>query len=68
MKVVDLCKTLDELSDEEKNAELLPIGVQQLNVLIRLGKHEQAEKLASGITLAEYAKVVNANWMFTDCK
>ena len=49
----DLCKTSDELSDSEKIAESLPICVQQLYVLTRLGKHGEAEKLASEITLAE---------------
>ena len=50
----DLCNALDELSDQEKIAELLPIGVQQLYVLIRLGKTEEAEKVASEIVLEEY--------------
>lgn len=50
----DLCSSLDELSDQEKDAELLPIGVQQLYVLIRLGKTEEAEKIASEIVLEEY--------------
>ncbi|KAL9603918.1 MAG: hypothetical protein Q9219_000856 [cf. Caloplaca sp. 3 TL-2023] len=45
----DLCNTLGYLTEEERNAELLPIRVQQLYVLIRLGKTEDAEQLASEI-------------------
>lgn len=51
---IDLCSSLDELPDQEKIAELLPIGVQQLYVLSRLGKYEEAEKIASEIALEEY--------------
>ncbi|KAL6717009.1 Signal recognition particle subunit SRP72 [Lecanora helva] len=47
----DLCSALDELSDEEKTAELLPIMVQQLYVLSTLDKTEEAEKLVSEIAL-----------------
>ncbi|KAL8760520.1 MAG: hypothetical protein Q9184_003299 [Pyrenodesmia sp. 2 TL-2023] len=46
----DLCNSLDDLTESEKAAELLPIRVQQLYVLIRLGKSEDAKKLASQIT------------------
>ena len=49
----DLCNALDELTDQEKVAELLPITVQQLYVVSKLGKMEEAEKLASGIALEE---------------
>lgn len=48
-----LCNSLDELSDQDKTAEILPIGVQQLYVLGRLGKTEEAEHIASGIHLPE---------------
>ncbi|KAL8727997.1 MAG: hypothetical protein Q9166_005668 [cf. Caloplaca sp. 2 TL-2023] len=44
-----------DLSDEEKVAELLPIQVQQVYVLCRLGKFTDAENLASQITLKESA-------------
>ncbi|KAL9634812.1 MAG: hypothetical protein Q9164_003860, partial [Protoblastenia rupestris] len=47
----DLCMSLDELSDQEKTAEILPISVQQLYVLTKLGKVEDAEKLASEISI-----------------
>ncbi|KAL8970845.1 MAG: hypothetical protein Q9197_003596 [Variospora fuerteventurae] len=46
----DLCNALDDLTEAEKVAELLPIRVQQLYVLIRLGKSEDAVKLASHLT------------------
>ncbi|KAI9773607.1 MAG: Signal recognition particle core component [Geoglossum simile] len=47
----DLCNALEELSDEEKIAEVLPIAVQQIYVLIRLGKIQEAEKLSSEISI-----------------
>lgn len=53
----DLCSSLEELSVQEKNAELLPIGVQQLYVLCRLGKVKEAEILASEIAIQEYVHV-----------
>ncbi|KAL8916713.1 MAG: hypothetical protein Q9208_008360 [Pyrenodesmia sp. 3 TL-2023] len=46
----DLCNASDDLTEAEKVAELLPIRVQQLYVLIRLGKTDEAGKLASQIT------------------
>lgn len=50
----DLCNALeDELTEEEKKAEVFPIMVQQVYVLSRQGKVEEAEKLASEITIAE---------------
>lgn len=41
------------MSDEEKQAELLPITVQQVYVLTQLGKIDQAEELATSIPFAE---------------
>lgn len=52
--LVDLCNALDELTEQEKTAELLPISVQQLYLLSKLGKTEEADKLASDISLQEY--------------
>ncbi|KAF1847410.1 uncharacterized protein K460DRAFT_306547 [Cucurbitaria berberidis CBS 394.84] len=49
----DLCNALSDLSDAEKQAELLPITVQQVYVLTQLGKIEDAEKLASSIPFAD---------------
>lgn len=51
--VTELCKYSDDLSDEEKAAELLPICVQQLYVLERLGKSEEANAVASEFKAAE---------------
>ncbi|KAL8721217.1 MAG: hypothetical protein Q9225_002066 [Loekoesia sp. 1 TL-2023] len=53
----DLCNALGDLTEEEKTAELLPIRVQQLYVLIRLGKSEEAESLASQIASQDLADV-----------
>ena len=49
----DLCNALDDLTEQEKTAELVPINVQQLYVVSKLGKTEEAETLASGIVLEE---------------
>ena len=51
--LLDLCIASDELSEDEKTAELLPISVQQLYVLGVLGKTEQAETLAAQIARNE---------------
>lgn len=48
---LDLCSALDELSDHEKAAEIIPICAQQLFVLSRLGKTDEAERIASDIAL-----------------
>lgn len=55
--IVDLCNAFDDLTEAEKTAELLPIRVQQLYVLIRLGKSEDAAKLASQLSPNESARV-----------
>ena len=55
----DLCKALDELSEESKQAELLPIAIQEIYVLMRLGKVTEAEQLSSGIELERYAWYLN---------
>ena len=52
--LVDLCNALDELTEQERTAELLPISVQQLYLLSKLGKTEEADKLASDISIQEY--------------
>ncbi|TVY30788.1 Signal recognition particle subunit [Lachnellula hyalina] len=49
----DLCEALDELSDEEKRAEVLPIMVQQAYVFTKLGKLEEAEALQNMIKIAD---------------
>lgn len=49
----DLCNALSDLSDAEKQAELLPITVQQVCVLTQMGKIDDAEQLATSIPFAE---------------
>ncbi|KAL8910526.1 MAG: hypothetical protein Q9171_004185 [Xanthocarpia ochracea] len=49
----DLCNASGDLSDDEMVAELLPIQVQHVYVLTRLGKSVDAEILASQITLKD---------------
>lgn len=50
----DLCESLDDLGDEEKRAEILPIMVQQVFVFTKLGKLEQAEAIERMISVAKY--------------
>lgn len=50
----DLCEALEDLSDEEKRAEVLPILVQQAYVFTKLGKMEEAEALQKMINISEY--------------
>ncbi|KAI9756300.1 MAG: hypothetical protein M4579_003892 [Chaenotheca gracillima] len=52
----DLCSAVDDLSEDEKKAELLPILVQQIYVLARLGKNTDAEKLAAEFTVQEISE------------
>ncbi|KAF2652178.1 signal recognition particle protein-like protein [Lophiostoma macrostomum CBS 122681] len=49
----DLCNALTDLSDAEKQAELLPITVQQVYVLTQLGRVDEAEQLSTTIPFAE---------------
>jgi signal recognition particle subunit SRP72 len=49
----DLCEALDELTDEEKRAEVLPILVQQAYVLTKSGNLEGAEAIQKQITVTE---------------
>ena len=51
---VELCKHSEDLTEAEKNAELLPIGVQQVYVLERLGKTRDAKILMEQLKLEEY--------------
>lgn len=44
-----LCESLEGWSEGEKQAELLPIIVQQVYVLGRLGRSEEAERLAESV-------------------
>ena len=46
--------SIQDLSEAEKQAEVLPIRVQQLYVATLLGKTEEANKLASEIPIQEY--------------
>lgn len=43
----------EDLSEEEKKAELLPITVQQVYVLTQMGKVDEAEQLQTTVPFAE---------------
>ncbi|RHZ65211.1 signal recognition particle subunit SRP72 [Aspergillus thermomutatus] len=47
----ELCRTSEDLTPEDRAAELLPISVQQLYVLLRQGKSEEAESLLKEISV-----------------
>ncbi|KAH8589317.1 hypothetical protein B0O99DRAFT_336417 [Bisporella sp. PMI_857] len=49
----DLCEALDELTDEEKRTEVLPILVQQAYVLTKSGNLEGAEAIQKQITVTD---------------
>ncbi|KAM7217865.1 hypothetical protein V8F06_006792 [Rhypophila decipiens] len=49
----DLCEASEDLSEEERKAELVPIMVQQAYVFIKLGKTEEAANLHKSIELSE---------------
>ncbi|KAL2140604.1 hypothetical protein VTI28DRAFT_3568 [Corynascus sepedonium] len=51
----DLCEATDELNEEEKKAELVPIIVQQAYVFTKLGKLEEAVKLQNSLSLDDTA-------------
>lgn len=49
----DLCEASEDLTDEEKTTELIPIIVQQAYVSARLGKSDEATSLQKSIKLPE---------------
>ena len=49
----DLCNAVEDFSEEERKAEIMPITVQQVYVLTQMGKIEEAEQLATSIPFAE---------------
>ncbi|KAF7712617.1 Uncharacterized protein PECH_003001 [Penicillium ucsense] len=53
----NICETSEELSPEDRAAELLPIAVQYLYVLLRLGKTEQAEALLEEISVEDISEL-----------
>ena len=49
----DLCEATEDLDEEEKKTELVPIIVQQAYVFTRLGKLDEAASLYNSIDLSE---------------
>ncbi|KAH6625748.1 hypothetical protein C7974DRAFT_337966 [Boeremia exigua] len=49
----DLCNAVEDFTEEEKKAEILPITVQQVYVLTQMGKLDEAAQLAATIPLAD---------------
>ncbi|KAI7154540.1 signal recognition particle protein [Hortaea werneckii] len=45
----DICNALEDMTEEEKQAELVPITVQQIHVLARQGRTAEAEELSKSI-------------------
>lgn len=48
-RAADLCDAAEDLSDEDKKLEMLPIVLQQAYVLALLGKTEEAAELQRGV-------------------
>ncbi|KAJ5217023.1 hypothetical protein N7468_010031 [Penicillium chermesinum] len=53
----NICQTAEDLSVEEKAAELLPISVQYLYVLMQQGKTEEAEALLNEIAVDDISEL-----------
>jgi len=53
----DLCEASEDLSNEEKAAEILPIAVQQVYALTQLGKLDEAAALQNSLQLSEYVSL-----------
>lgn len=51
---LELCRTSEDLSPEDKAEELLPISVQQLYVLIRQGKSAEVRSVIDEVSVHEY--------------
>ncbi|KAL2835123.1 hypothetical protein BDW59DRAFT_137154 [Aspergillus cavernicola] len=49
----ELCRTSEDLSPEDRDAELLPIAVQQLYVLICQGRSEEAKSILEEISVKD---------------
>ncbi|KAF2277972.1 signal recognition particle protein-like protein [Westerdykella ornata] len=49
----DLCNAAEDLTEEEKKVEIMPMTVQEVYVLTRLGRIEEAEQLSTTIPFAE---------------
>jgi signal recognition particle subunit SRP72 len=57
---LELCRTSEDLTPEDRAAELLPIAVQQLYVLISQGKSEEAGSILDEITVKEYVSTIDS--------
>lgn len=57
-RAADLCVSLEDLSEEEREAELLPIKVQRLYVLARLGREHEASELAQSLDIKALSDAV----------
>ncbi|OJJ70880.1 hypothetical protein ASPBRDRAFT_594660 [Aspergillus brasiliensis CBS 101740] len=53
----ELCRTSEDLTPEDRAAELLPIAVQQLYVLLRQGKSEEAQSVLEEISVSDISEL-----------
>ena len=63
---IDLCNALTDMTDAEKEAELLPITVQQVYILTQLGRIDEADQLVTTISFSKFVTLkphlnLNAN-------
>jgi signal recognition particle subunit SRP72 len=49
--MLDLCNASQDLSEDEKISELLPISAQRIYVLSKLGKIASAEEVAAELSV-----------------
>ncbi|KAK7181806.1 hypothetical protein DPSP01_012514 [Paraphaeosphaeria sporulosa] len=52
-RAIDRCNEVEDMSDEEKKAEVLPMKVQQVYILTQMGKFDEAEQVAKTIPFTE---------------
>lgn len=52
-RAIDRCNEVEDMSDAEKEAEILPMKVQQVYILTQMGKVDEAEQLATSIPFTE---------------
>ncbi|KAL5046792.1 hypothetical protein BDW71DRAFT_59404 [Aspergillus fruticulosus] len=53
----ELCRTSEDLTPEDRDAELLPIAVQQLYVLVCQGKSAEAESILEEISIKDISEL-----------
>lgn len=53
MGCIELCRSSEDLSDEEKQAELVPIAVQELFIVLQQGRIDEITNILQEINVSE---------------